>query len=123
MSLAVDWDPDKAASNLQKHDVSFEEAATAFGDPLSVTLPDPDHSRDEPMSTNPDADELRSEYDFSAEQLKAGTRGKYAQRYAEGVNLVRLDPDVAAVFPDSESVNRALRALAEIIQESARRSA
>ena len=75
------------------------------------------------MSTNPEADDLRPEYDFSAEQLQAGARGKYAQRYAEGVNLVRLDPDVAAVFPDSESVNRALRALADIIHESARRSA
>ena len=75
------------------------------------------------MSTNPDTDELRDEYDFSPDELQAGTRGKYAQRYAEGVNLVRLDPDVAAVFPDSESVNRALRALADIIHESERRSA
>jgi hypothetical protein len=75
------------------------------------------------MSTKPDADELRDEYDFSAEETQSGTRGKYAQRYAEGMNLVRLDPDVAAVFPDSESVNRALRALANIIHESERRSA
>jgi hypothetical protein len=75
------------------------------------------------MSTRPDADELRGEYDFSTEEVRTGARGKYAQRYAEGVNLVRLDPDVAAVFPDSESVNRALRALADIIHESQRRSA
>ena len=47
MSLAFDWDPVKAASNLRKHGVGFEEAATAFADPLSVTLPDPDHSQGE----------------------------------------------------------------------------
>jgi uncharacterized protein len=44
MSLAVEWDPAKAESNLQKHGVSFEEAATVLGDPLSISLADPDHS-------------------------------------------------------------------------------
>lgn len=48
MSLEVEWDPAKAASNLRKHGVSFEEAATVLGDPLSVTLDDPDHSESEP---------------------------------------------------------------------------
>jgi uncharacterized DUF497 family protein len=38
------WDPQKAARNLRKHGVSFTEAATVFDDPLSVTVPDPDHS-------------------------------------------------------------------------------
>jgi len=38
------WDREKAAANLRKHGVDFEEAATAFGDPLSITIPDPDHS-------------------------------------------------------------------------------
>jgi len=38
------WDRDKAAANLRKHGVGFDEAATAFGDPLSLTVPDPDHS-------------------------------------------------------------------------------
>jgi hypothetical protein len=75
------------------------------------------------MSDRSEADELRDEYDFSDEELQRGARGRYAERYAEGVNLVRLDPDVAAVFPDSESVNQALRALAEIIQRRERRSA
>jgi hypothetical protein len=54
-------------------------------------------------------DELRGEYDFS--RLKGGVRGKYAQRYREGTNLVLLAPDVAAVFPDDRSVNQALRLL------------
>jgi len=56
--------------------------------------------------------EMREEYDFSG-----GVRGKYAARYAEGTNLVRLDPDVARVFPDSAAVNDALRALVKIIEE------
>lgn len=41
------WDKRKAASNLKKHSVLFTEAATVFGDPLSMTFPDPDHSADE----------------------------------------------------------------------------
>ena len=43
MSLTFEWDPAKATTNLDKHDVSFEEAATVFGDPLSLTIGDPDH--------------------------------------------------------------------------------
>ncbi len=42
--MFFDWDPAKAASNLKKHLVSFEEAKTVFGDPFAVTIPDPDHS-------------------------------------------------------------------------------
>lgn len=45
--LIFEWDEDKARNNLVKHQVSFEEAKTVFGDPLSVTISDPDHSRDE----------------------------------------------------------------------------
>jgi uncharacterized DUF497 family protein len=44
MSLHVEWDPHKAASNLAKHGVSFEEAVTVLSDPLSAILRDPDHS-------------------------------------------------------------------------------
>jgi len=39
-----EWDLEKAAANLRKHGVAFAEAATVFGDPLSTTFPDPDHS-------------------------------------------------------------------------------
>jgi uncharacterized protein len=42
-----EWDDEKALSNLKKHDVSFEEAATVFNDPLIATMFDPDHSEDE----------------------------------------------------------------------------
>jgi uncharacterized DUF497 family protein len=45
--LQFEWDSEKAASNLGKHGVSFEEAATVFADPLSLTAFDPDHSQDE----------------------------------------------------------------------------
>ena len=44
MSLKFEWDPKKAASNLSKHGVSFEEALTAFGDPLARIFDDEDHS-------------------------------------------------------------------------------
>ena len=58
-------------------------------------------------------DELRPEYDLS-ELLKGGVRGKYAERYREGTNLVLLAPDVAAMFPDDDSVNDALRLVMEL---------
>lgn len=45
--MRFQWDPRKAKLNLIKHEVSFEEATTAFRDPLSVTASDPDHSLDE----------------------------------------------------------------------------
>ena len=47
MSIKFEWDPNKAVRNLQKHGVSFEEAATVFRDTLSITVSDPDHSADE----------------------------------------------------------------------------
>jgi hypothetical protein len=52
---------------------------------------------------------MLKEYDFSK-----GVRGKYAKRYAAGSNVIVLSPDVAEVFPDSESVNEALRVLVKI---------
>jgi uncharacterized protein len=44
MALSFEWDSRKAMQNLRKHGVSFEEAATVFGDPLSMTIVDPVHS-------------------------------------------------------------------------------
>lgn len=44
MSFTFEWDPGKVRENEAKHGVSFPEATTVFGDPLSVTVPDPDHS-------------------------------------------------------------------------------
>ena len=45
--MRFEWDPKKAAANLKKHGVLFQEAATVFGDPLAITFQDPDHSDDE----------------------------------------------------------------------------
>ncbi|TGN99793.1 hypothetical protein PN36_33480 [Candidatus Thiomargarita nelsonii] len=65
------------------------------------------------MANRKDPDML-DEYDFSN-----GVRGKYAQQYREGTNIVRLDDDVVAMFPSSEKVNEALRSLGEFIQHHA----
>ena len=54
-------------------------------------------------------DDLLPEYDFSG-----AVRGKYYERYQQGTNVVLLEPDVAAIFHDSQSVNRALRMLIDL---------
>ena len=59
------------------------------------------------------ADDLRSEYDLP-QLLKGGVRGKYADRYREGTNLVLLAPDVAEVFTDEDAVNEALRLVIQL---------
>lgn len=45
--MEFEWDTEKAAANLRKHRVSFEEASSVFGDPLAITFHDPDHSNGE----------------------------------------------------------------------------
>lgn len=45
--MQFEWDIKKAAANLRKHQVAFQEASTVFGDPLAITFDDPDHSADE----------------------------------------------------------------------------
>jgi len=59
-------------------------------------------------------DELRAEYDFAS--MTGGVRGKYAERYRQGVNIVKLDDDISSYFPDAKSVNDALRSLIRIAQ-------
>lgn len=63
---------------------------------------------DSDRTTDPD---IRTEYDF-----EDGVRGKYAERFAQGSNVIVLDPDVAEVFGDAEAVNAALRRLARSAQ-------
>ena len=154
MPLTFEWDLRKARLNLAKHGVTFEEASTIFGDSLSLTIPDPEHSLAEKRyvamgrafnakllvvvhtdrgdnfallaqggpaeenanfmkkSSNKSARKtMRDEYDFSQ-----GERGKYARRYAQGTNVVVLEPDVAKVFSNSKSVNVLLR---KIIRQQA----
>ena len=63
------------------------------------------------MSKESKDTEMRVEYDFSQ-----GVRGKYAKAYHQGSNVVVLDPDVAERFPNAESVNQALRSLANLLE-------
>jgi hypothetical protein len=60
--------------------------------------------------------EMLDEYDFTG-----GIQGKYVNRIAQRKNVIVLEPDVAAVFPDSESVNQALRGLLPVIQKQAKK--
>ncbi|MEW6357714.1 MAG: BrnT family toxin [Planctomycetota bacterium] len=52
MKLNFEWDDEKAKANLKKHKISFDEAATVFMDPFSITIPDPAHSADEQRFTD-----------------------------------------------------------------------
>ena len=58
------------------------------------------------MSKTQGRADMAPEYDFSA-----GARGKYAERYAQGANVILLEPDVQKYFPDSRAVNEALRTM------------
>jgi len=66
-------------------------------------------------SKDPRVDEMQAEY-----EIRGGQRGKYYERYKQGTNVVLLDPDVAAVFHDSDTVNRALRTLIDARKENRR---
>jgi hypothetical protein len=64
-----------------------------------------------------DSDTLRPEYDFSK-----GVRGKHAAGYAQGTNVVVLEPDVAREFRTTEQVNETLRAVSKLLQQHRKRS-
>jgi len=64
-------------------------------------------------SRDEQSDDLRPEYDLS-QLLKTGVRGKYAERFREGTNLVLLAPDVAEAFPTAEAVNETLRLVLQL---------
>jgi hydroxylamine reductase (hybrid-cluster protein) len=68
-----------------------------------------------PKRPSADLDTLRTSYDFSKAK-----RGVTAARYAQGTNVVLLDPDVAEVFPDTQAVNEALRTFARLSKSSSR---
>jgi len=76
----------------------------------------PTHTTGKPMNRQVEIErdpDMLDDYDFSQ-----GVRGKYVEQFAHGSNVVVLSPDVAAIFPDSESVNSALRMLVEIAGKS-----
>lgn len=81
--LSFEWDKNKARKNLTNHDVSFDEAST-------VNMKRMQKDKD-----------MLEEYDFSK-----GIQGKYAKRYAEGTNVIVIEPDVAKFFPVHDSVNQ-----------------
>jgi len=64
-----------------------------------------------------DKDTMRREYDFSG-----GVRGKHAAKYAEGTNVVVLEPDVAREFRTTEQVNETLRAVSKLFQQERKRT-
>ena len=66
--------------------------------------------------TTSECDDMRPEYEFA--NMKGGVRGKYARMFNDKVTTVLLDSDVAEVFPDSASVNEALRTLVRILRKS-----
>ena len=66
--------------------------------------------------TTNETDDMRAEYDFAS--MQGGVRGKYAKAFDGKVTTILLDPDVAEIFPDSASVNEALRTLARVLRRS-----
>ncbi len=66
------------------------------------------------QKSEPEPEDMKPEYD-----IRGGVRGKYYERYLQGTNVVVLQPDVAAVFHDSDAVNRALRELIDIARRQA----
>jgi hypothetical protein len=107
-----EWHAAKAKTNIQKHGVSSDEAATVFLDRLALMFSGPYHSgREEPD------DGLRPEYDLS--KLKGGVRGQYYRQAAAGTNLTSIEPERVEVFRDAQPVNRALRFLVDTVQAAA----
>ena len=128
MNVKFEWDPKKAAANVVKHGVSFEEGMTVFKDPLGRVFDDEDHSRDEarerqrsengktmkkPSSRRkPGREEMRPEYRFDYRKARSN---RFAPLMKGQTVAVVLDPDVAAVFQSSESVNSLLRSVISAI--------
>jgi hypothetical protein len=69
-------------------------------------------------STSSPNDDLRPEYD--ATLFSGATKGKYSERFENGTNIVRIDSDLAAMFPTAESVNKALRFVQQLAQDATR---
>jgi hypothetical protein len=63
------------------------------------------------------AEDMKPEYDFNH-----GVRGKYAKKYDKGSNIILLDPDVAKLFPDSKTVNDALRVLVKVARQKVKKA-
>jgi hypothetical protein len=115
MPVTFEWDSNKAASNLRKHGVAFEEACTVFGDFGSLAPGKQRRAKERTMKKAPDrkatrgtSDELRAEYRFDYSKAKPN---RFASRVDPTRLVVALDPDVAEVFTTPDAVNNILRAL------------
>ena len=87
---------------------------TASGDRVRLRQPETREERMKRTSSRPTKrSDMRPEYEFSG-----GDRGKYAEQYRSGTNVVFLEPDVAEAFPDADSVNEALRALLAVARRA-----
>ncbi len=105
--MEFEWDADKAASNLQRHGVSFAGSSM----PVRQLLRNENSMK--PQTHRGNNDDIRPEYDFSH-----GVRGKHYEAYRAGTNVVFLEPDVAKVFTDSASVNQVLRLLLQLAEKT-----
>src|SRR5215813_355657 len=105
----------KLPSESQPSNVFFlchtAREGTGFGSSARVKQPSERENSMRKESAEAMDDELRPEYDLS--QLKGGVRGKYYRQAKAGTNLVLIEPDLAKAFPDTDSVNRALRLLVD----------
>lgn len=125
---AIEWDQTKALANVRKHGVSFEEAALALADDAAYYKRDDLHSDEEdrfiivcsssfdcwPMKKKTEAEEdpLDREIDFS--DAKPSTLGRDFHKFKN----IRVAPDLLAAFPDSQSMNEALRTLVSIAERT-----
>jgi len=99
------------AKNLKWSRVLTEETESASSVHGSLPVEREEHMKRK--SRDEKADELRAEYDLG-ERLETGVRGKYADRFRDGTNLVLPDQDVAQAFPTDQGVNDALRLVIEL---------
>lgn len=116
MGLRFEWDRRKAAKNLRKHRVSFDEALTVFSDSLARIFDDTLKKTSTPKALK----ELQAEYRFDYSQARPN---RFTGRLDATPVVVVLDPDVAEVFTTPEAVNAALRALISAMPQPIKRRA
>lgn len=119
--MEFEWDARKAASNVRKHGVTFDEAATVFLDERALSSPKPVHGapfvpkgRSMKMADR----EMRAEYKRS--DFAKLERGKFFTEVAKGTSVALIEPKLAKAFPTSAAVNEALRGLLALADETAR---
>jgi Ribonuclease toxin, BrnT, of type II toxin-antitoxin system len=118
--MEFEWDPQKPAANAKKHGIEFSEAMTVFADPLELTIAD--FGPRKAHERHHRARRMRPANATARRRRAPEVRGKHYKAYQAGINVVFLEPDIAAAFPDSASVNQALRLLVRLSKSKARDS-